>query len=284
MLKPVSREVLAFVFPASNTYFRELGLSGKGQVLWDSGKTVGRTGDCWQSNCWRLYEACVFPVSARPFTMLMRSGQAYLYLDFWICLDLYYLCMVVVSGICSAKLCVGCQLDANSSICVCGVYLELLESETSAKQAGLRYFCSRVIKGAGQSLNWKVLSWKLHGKHLILGCSRSQRGGPPVMTEAYQGPGDLQLGPSTGVCKLELTNTCSGLNCAKGWRRQAVVEIHLYFSPFWIYCFLARLGSPRRHVSGRGSGTWLWKESFEYIWKVSRAWEMRENRSAILCK
>lgn len=108
----------------------------------------------------------------------------------------------------------NCVQDANSSICVCGVYPEFLESETSAKLAGLRHFCSRVIKGAGQSLNWKVLSCKLHGKHLILGCSHSQRGGPPVTTEAYQGPGDLQLGPSTGVCKLELTNTCSSLNCA----------------------------------------------------------------------
>lgn len=68
---------------------------------------------------------------------------------------------------------------------------------------------------------------------------------------------------------------------SKGWRRQAVVQIHLYFSPFWIYCFPARLGSPRRHVSGRGSGTWLWKESFEFIWKVSRAWETREKTEAL---
>lgn len=109
MLKPLSWEVLALVFPTSNTYFRELGLSGKGQVLWDSGKTLRKTGDCWQNNCWRLYEACVFPVSARPFTMLVRSGQTYLHLDFWICLNVYYLCVVVVSGICSAKLCAGCQ-------------------------------------------------------------------------------------------------------------------------------------------------------------------------------
>lgn len=101
------------------------------------------------------------------------------------CLDLYNYIWFIVLGIHGAKLCTGCQCDADISIYMYCIYLEFLESEelVNCRQVHFVVFLQQSSIRSYAVSELEVLSQVFHGKHFISGCSCSQYCDPPCHDE-----------------------------------------------------------------------------------------------------